>query len=235
MIKAEEEKVALFKRVGHLKRANADSIVGFFKTVEAKFFKEINNYEKLKRVPKIRDTIKQLEKHIGDTFMLYEKDILELQDEKERKIKLHSKQIDCGLEKFADQSKDLIKNFKHQFKKFTAIVQSALKSDDVENITSLLRNLKDKLYEIEVYLKGKIKAEVELFISEITTTNNAMGDRTNLLKDQLSYKKNFQEITTYVEVVTNPETVNTLQEEDIVSQSLIEEVKINLILVKRRL
>jgi hypothetical protein len=62
-------------------------------------------------------------------------------------------------------------------------VQSALKSDDVENITSLLRNLKDKLYEIEVYLKGKIKAEVELFISEITTTNNAMGDRTNLLKD----------------------------------------------------
>jgi hypothetical protein len=97
MIKAEEEKVALFMRVGHLKRANADSIVGFFKTVEAKFFKEINNYEKLKRVQKIRDTIKQLEKHIGDTFMLYEKDILELQDEKERKIKLHSKQSIVGL------------------------------------------------------------------------------------------------------------------------------------------
>jgi hypothetical protein len=223
MIKAEEEKVALFKRVGNLKRANADSIVGFFRIVESKF-KEINNYEKLKRVPKIRDTLKALEKHIQDTFIIYETEILELQDEKERKVKLHGKQIDVGLEKFADQCKDLVKNFKHQFKKFAAIIQANLKTEDVENINTSLKSLKDKLYEIEIYLKGKIKSEIELFLSEITSTDSAMTLKTNNLKEQLNFKKSFQEIAAYVEVVTNPETVNTLQEEDAISQSLIDEV-----------
>jgi hypothetical protein len=164
-----------------------------------------------------------LEKHVKDALLGYETEILKFQSEKDFIIKKFSKYIDEVQEKFADQSKDLIKEFKNCFKKFVANIPPNVTIEEVENQIGL-KALKDKLYEIEIWLKQKVADEIKAFYNDIQFNNQKMNDLTNSMKEQLVFKKQFQELLAWVETVTSGEQAH-VNEEEILTTSMEEEVK----------
>jgi hypothetical protein len=157
-------------------------------------------------------------------LLSYETEILKIQSEKDFIIKKYSKYIDEVQEKFADQSKDLIKDFKNRFKKFISTVPANITIEEVESQIGL-KTLKDKLYEIEIWLKQKVADEIKAFNSDIQFSNQKMNDLTNAMKEQLIFKKQFQELLQWVETVTSGEQGHVNEEEKL-STSMEEEVDI---------
>lgn len=163
-----------------------------------------------------------MEKHVKDALLSYETEILKIQSEKDFIIKKYTKYIDEVQEKFADQSKDLIKDFKNRFKKFISTSPPNITIEEVESQIGL-KALKDKLYEIEIWLKQKVADEIKAFYNDIQSSNQKMNDLTNLMKEQLVFKKQFQELTQWVETVTSGEQGN-VNEEERLTASMEEEV-----------
>jgi hypothetical protein len=205
-----------------LRRANCEQIVGFYRQIEQKFKEEITELDKLKRIPRVKSTLLALEKHVKDALLSYETEILKYQFEKDFIVKKYLKYIDEVQEKFADQSKLLIREFKNRFKKFIANVPPNITIEEVENQIGL-RSMKDKLYEIEIWLKQKGADEIKAFYNDVQANNQIMNDKTNAMKDQLVFKKQFQELTTWVDIVTNGDQ-DIVNEEEKLTASMEEDV-----------
>lgn len=150
----------------------------------------------MKKIPGLEERLKLLEKLIEETMTGYKNDIILLQFEKDKIIKQKMKEIDAGQEKFVEQSKGLISEFKRKFKKFIASIPQNITSEEIEKEIGI-KSLKDKLYEIEIYVKQKMADSIKEFENSIKMTNSVMGERTAKLKDELDiHKKTLKESLT---------------------------------------
>jgi len=216
----ETKQKELMKEYDDLKKANCEEIIDFYKQIEKRIIDEstLQNFQSMKKIKKLDEILKLLEKFINETLVGYKEGILLEQAEKEQIIKLKTKEIELGQEKFVEQSKSLVSVFKRDFKEKT---QSKVSGEVREKIESNIKELVSKLMEIEVWEKQKMKEIIEEFRRAILTTNEKMSDRTGKLKDELDNYKNplrtslsnlykyiEEEISKYEEE-TNANTANT--------------------------
>ncbi len=184
----EEKEKAAAKMAADLKHANAEVVLDFYKNIDQKIDEETNKKEKIKRLAGFDDKMRQFEKHIEENLNIFKKEIIQAQEEKDQVIKVYEAKFDFGQEKYVEECKKLINEFKKKFKAFCANIQPTINSDEIEKEIGL-KNLKDKLYEIEAHLKFSITESYGAFDKEVKAKNSAMGDKTEKLKTELSSYK----------------------------------------------
>lgn len=105
--------------------------------------------------------------------------IFECQLKKNDLIKIKRKDIDKSLQNFVEKSKNFIHNFKLNFKHyFTALEKSKQKiTVSFEELDKKLELtvLKEKLYEMEIYLKKEMGTKLKDFYGKVGEENTAMG------------------------------------------------------------
>ncbi len=107
-----------------------------------------------------------MEKYAQDNLLSYETEILEFRLEKYFIINKYSKYTDEVQEKFADQSYNIIKEFKYRFKKLVTFIHLMLQQKMLRTKQGV-KALIDKLYEIEIWLKQKVSDVIKEFYNEI--------------------------------------------------------------------
>jgi len=217
----ETKQKELMKEYEDLKNANCEEIIDFYKQIEKRIIDESTpqNFENMKKIKRLDNILKLLEKFISDTLVGYKEGILQEQAEKEQIKKQKMKEIELGQEKFVEKSKALVSQFKRDFKEKTLNkLPFEINRDKIEaNIKELI----NKLLEIEVWEKQKMKEVIEEFRRAFLTINEKMSDRTGKLKDELDnyknplrtslanlYKTIEEEISTYEEQ-NNPNNLNS--------------------------
>ena len=105
--------------------------------------------------------------------------IFDCQIKKNDLIKLKRKEIDKSLENFVENSKNLIHEFKVNFKKFFSTLEKSKEKIAPLNFEDLdkklkLSILKEKLYEMEIYLKKEMSIKLKEFYSKVADENNIM-------------------------------------------------------------
>lgn len=177
----------------------------------------------MNRLPGFGDSLLTISKSIEDSVNSYRADVLILQVEKDNLIKLRMKEIEDGHEKFVEQSKGHVSDFKRIFKTSTLGVPSNQISR--EKIETEIKKLTDKLMKIEVWEKQKIAERITEFKSAVKEINERMGIRTGNLKDDLELhkkvlKENLQNIQ--VEVEKKVESYNSEENADNPKNELME-------------
>jgi hypothetical protein len=198
----EEKEKAIMKEHADLRHANAEAVIDFYKQIEKKIKDDTSStdgWEKMRNIPGLEDKLRLLEKLIEETLTSFKNDIIILQIEKDKIIKQRTKEIEAGQEKFVEQSKGLISDFKRIFKKFIVNIPASISGDEIENEIGL-KALKDKLYEIEIYVKQKMAEMLKEFEGAVKGHNTIMVERTQKLKDELDlYKKTLKDnLTTLI-------------------------------------
>ena len=184
----EEKEKAASKMGADLKHANAEAVLDFFKNIDQKINEETNNKEKIKKLAGFDDKMRQFEKHIEENLNIFKKEIIQAQEEKDQVIKAYEAKFEYGQEKYVEECKKLINEFKKKFKIFCANIPPNMYNEEFEKEIGL-NSLKDKLYEIEAHLKYSITETYKLFEKEMKEKNHAMGDKTEKLKTELSSYK----------------------------------------------
>lgn len=185
----DEEKRLL--EISALKNANAEAIINFYGQVKKKIIEETAGslgWDKLMTIPGLEDRMKLLEKNINETIGNYKTDILAIQVRKDELLKLRKKEYDKNEEKFIEQSKQLIGEFKRRFKKYISKINIHIRLDDIENEIGI-EALKSNLMEIEIYAKEKLINFINSFRQEVMKINQEMQDRTLTLKEELDRHK----------------------------------------------
>ncbi len=86
--------------------------------------------------------------------------------------------MDNSLENFVEKSKNLIHDFKVNFKKFFSTLEKS-KQKITMNFEELdkklgLTVLREKLYEMEIYLKKEMSTKLKEFYAKVADENNSM-------------------------------------------------------------
>ncbi len=183
----EEKDKALAKMKSDLINANAEQVLDFYKNMDAKIADETNK-ERLRKLPGFDDKMKMLEKFIEEHLNTFKKDILLSQEQKDQIIKTYEKKFEFGKEKYVEQSKNLIFEFKRKFKKFCLNIPFNINFEDLEKEIGLI-TLKEKLYEIEAHLKSSISLLFGAFEREIREWNASVVQKTENLKNDLGSHK----------------------------------------------
>lgn len=186
----EAKQKEMIKEYEDLKNANCEDIIDFYRQIEKRIIDEstLQNFENMKKIKRLDNILKLLEKFINDTLVGYKEEVLIEQAEKEQIIKQKMKDIELGQEKFVEQSKGLVSHFKRDFKEKTLNKLSF--EINREKIENNIKELINKLLEIEVWEKQKMKELIEEFRRAILTINEKMSERTGKLKDELDNYKN---------------------------------------------
>jgi hypothetical protein len=101
--------------------------------------------------------------------------------------------LDNGLENFVEKSKNLIHDFKVNFKKFFSTLEKS-KQKITMNFEELdkklgLTVLREKLYEMEIYLKKEMSTKLKEFYAKVADENNSMMTLTSDLYSLTKIRK----------------------------------------------
>lgn len=104
------------------------------------------------------------------------------------------KEIDKSLEDFVEKSKNLIHDFKINFKKYFSSLEKAKQKISNLNFEEFdkklgLTILKEKLYEMEIYIKKEMSTKLKEFYSKVADENNIMVGLTSELYLNLLIKE----------------------------------------------
>jgi hypothetical protein len=192
----EEKQQKLMKEYAEYKHANIEATIDFYKQFEKKIRDDLiinamgnETWEKMNKLPGFSEVLMSISKSVEDSLNAYRADILVLQVDKDSLIRLRSREIEDGHEKFVEQSKGLVSNFKREFK--TATLNVLPININRIKIEEEIRHLVDKLMKIEVWEKQKISERISEFKSAVKELNEKMGARTSSLKDDLEFHKKF--------------------------------------------
>jgi len=193
----EEKEKAQIKMEADLKHACADAVLTFYHLIDERISSETNK-EKLKKLPGYDDKMKMLEKFIEEHLNSFKKEILLCQEQKDQIIVNYEKKFEFGREKYVEQSKNLIYDFKRKFKKYCLNIPPNVNIEEFEKEIGLPL-LKEKLYEIEAHLKSSMSILFQTYIKEINDWNNFVVTKTDNLRNDLvsnkdTLKKNLSSI-----------------------------------------
>lgn len=170
-----------------LKHANAEAVLDFFKSIDQKITEDTNR-ERLRKLPQFEQKMKDFEKSIEENLNSFKKDIIEEQEKKDLIIKAYEEKFEFKQEKYVEDCKLLINEFKKKFKKYCANIPVGKGDEDILNEIGL-KTLKDKLYEIEANLKYTNSESFGKFDKQVRERNSHMTDRTERLRNELSSYK----------------------------------------------
>lgn len=152
-------------------KANCHYIITFWDNLYEKLVSEkiIENFQ---QIPELIDRLKVLEADVKKPLYTYRDEILKKQEEKEQIIKSNLDLIEANLEEMVEKSKEEIHNFKKRFREFLKSNPDNFSEESIEKHIRL-RELKEKLYEIELFNK----VETEKKISDLKGFADNIVDR----------------------------------------------------------
>lgn len=166
-----------------------DVIEGMKEGVEAGI-----GWKNMIEIPNIESQINVCRASVEEELKKYQEIILELQKQKDKIIEQKKKELDKNEEKFIVQSKDMVRNFKREFKNFCIDLRKG-KITDVKSPSDAekyihLDKLKNDLLEIEVHAKSELIEFIKNFKTEVLKKNSEMVEKTDNLRTNLEAKKN---------------------------------------------
>lgn len=183
----EEKEKNLIKMTADLKHANAEAVLDFFRSIDQKITEDTNR-ERLRKLPQFEQKMKDFEKQIEENLNSFKKDIIEEQEKKDLIIKAYEEKFEFKQDKYVEECKLLVDDFKKKFKKYCANIPGGKGDEDILNEIGL-KILKDKLYEIEANLKFTNGDNFTKFEKLVRERNSHMTDRTERLRNELSSYK----------------------------------------------
>jgi uncharacterized protein YbcC (UPF0753/DUF2309 family) len=161
----------LDKDIYALTKANCHYIITFWDNLYEKLVSEkiIENFQ---QIPELIDRLKVLEADVKKPLYTYRDEILKKQEEKEQIIKSNLDLIEANLEEMGEKSKEEIHSFKKRFREFLKSNPDNFSEENIEKHIKL-KELKEKLYEIELFNK----VETEKKISDLKGFADNIVDR----------------------------------------------------------
>ena len=163
-----------------LTKANSKYIITFWAEYFEKCIKDDSIQTAFEQVPQFLEKMKILEAEVRKPLYSYRDEILKLQIEKEAIIKEKIEIIEANLEEIVNKSKGEISEFKKVFKNYFAQSPDTINLENVYNKIKL-KELKDKLYEIELFNKKETDKKIEALSKELSEKMENMRTETKKL------------------------------------------------------
>lgn len=180
MGKGEQDKErSLEKDVFLLTKANSEHIISFWSNFDEKLKSEkiIENFHQL---PDLMQRLTVLYADVKKPLFSYRDDILIKQEEKDKIIKTNLDLIEANLEEMVEKSKGEIHSFKKRFREFIKTKPENLGEDNVEENIKL-RELKEKLYEIELFNKNETDKKITELKNSVDSIVDKMKEDTKIM------------------------------------------------------
>lgn len=174
-----------------LTKANSHHIITFWDDFYKKLVTE-DVIQKFQPHKELRDRFTVLEADVKKPLYQYRTEILKKQIQKDEILQTGLALIEANLEEMVEKSKGEIQSFKKRLRAFIKSNPDVLNEDTIEaNIK--LRELKDKLYEIEQFNKVETAKKIDDLNNKVDTINKKMDDDLKTMKDGLDSLKTIRE------------------------------------------
>lgn len=174
-----------------LTKANSHYIITFWDDFYKKLVAE-DVIQKFQPHKELRDRFTVLESDVKKPLYQYRTEILKKQIQKDEILQAGLDLIEANLEEMVEKSKGEIQSFKKRLRAYIKSNPEVLNEESIESNIKL-KELKDKLYEIEQFNKIETARKIEDLNLKVEAINKKMDDDLKLMKEGLDLLKGVRE------------------------------------------